>query len=79
MIAKAAKTCIALADHSKFGKQSFTLVGPVKDIDILVTDSATNSKFVDELREAGLEVLVAESAQKHSPSLKKHAQSIRKS
>jgi DeoR/GlpR family transcriptional regulator of sugar metabolism len=61
MIAGAAKVRIALADHSKFGKQAFAFVGPVTDINILVTDGCTANKDVRQLREAGLEVLVAES------------------
>ena len=59
MITKAAKTRIALADHSKFGNQSFAYVGPVSDIDILVTDSGTDPKYVTALGEAGVEVLIA--------------------
>jgi DeoR family fructose operon transcriptional repressor len=60
MIVKAAKTRIALADHNKFGKQSFAYVGPVNDIDALVTDSGTDLKYINDLREAGLEVIVAD-------------------
>lgn len=60
MIVKAAKTRIALADHSKFGKQSFAYVGPVNDIHTLVTDSGTESKYIDNLREAGLDVIIVE-------------------
>lgn len=60
LIAKAAHTRIALADHSKFGTQSFAYVGPVTDIDILVTDSKTDPKYVEELRELKVEVHVAE-------------------
>jgi len=60
MITRAAKTRIALADHTKFGTQSFAYVGPVTDIDILVTDSGTDSKYIEALREAGVEVVVAE-------------------
>jgi DeoR/GlpR family transcriptional regulator of sugar metabolism len=60
MITRAAKMRIALADHSKFGTQSFAYVGPVSDIDVLVTDSGTDSKYVKGLREAGVEVVVAE-------------------
>jgi DeoR/GlpR family transcriptional regulator of sugar metabolism len=59
MITRAAKTRIALADHSKFGMQSFAYVGPVADIDVLVTDSGTDPKYLDGLREAGVEVVVA--------------------
>jgi len=60
MLARAAKTRIALADHGKFGRQSFAYVGPVTDIDTLVTDSDTAPKYIKELREAGLQVVVAE-------------------
>src|SRR5271166_102726 len=60
MIMQAAKTCIAVADHSKFGAQSFAFVGPVTDLDILVTDSSTDPKYVKELREAGVQVIIAE-------------------
>jgi DeoR/GlpR family transcriptional regulator of sugar metabolism len=59
MITKAAKTRIALADHSKFGTQSFAYVGPVTDIDVLVTDPATDMKYINGLREAGVEVVIA--------------------
>jgi DeoR/GlpR family transcriptional regulator of sugar metabolism len=60
MITRAAKTRIAVADHSKFGTQSFAYVGPVADIDLLVTDSGTDPKYIKGLREAGVEVVVAE-------------------
>jgi DeoR family fructose operon transcriptional repressor len=59
MITKAAKTRIALADHSKFAMQSFAYVGPVTDIDILVTDSGTDASYIKGLREMGVEVIVA--------------------
>lgn len=60
LIAKSARTRIALADSTKFGTQSFAYVGPVTDIDILVTDSKTEQKYIDELRELKIDVQVAE-------------------
>lgn len=60
MVTRAAKTRIALADHGKFGRQSFAYVGPVTDLTTLVTDSETRSDYIKQLREAGLEVIVAE-------------------
>ena len=62
MVSKAAKTKIALADHTKFGRQRFAFVGPVTDIDILITDSGTDSEYIEQLRETGLQVIVAEDA-----------------
>jgi DeoR family fructose operon transcriptional repressor len=78
MIVKASKTRIALADHSKFGKQSFAYVGPVNDINVLVTDSGTDSRYISDLREAGLEVVVAQIGQNPSPSHRDRANSIKK-
>jgi DeoR family transcriptional regulator, fructose operon transcriptional repressor len=63
MLAKAARTRIALADNGKFGKQCFAYVGPTTDIDILVTDAGTSPSHIKELRDAGLQVVVAETAQ----------------
>ncbi len=60
LIAAAAKTRIALADHSKFGNQSFAFVGPVNNFDILVTETGTPLEHVAALREAGVNVIVAE-------------------
>jgi DeoR family fructose operon transcriptional repressor len=71
MITRAAKTRIALADHSKFGTQSFAYVGPVADIDVLVTDSGTDPKYVKALREAGVEVVVAEGHEVRKPVAKR--------
>jgi DeoR family fructose operon transcriptional repressor len=78
MIAKAAKTRIALADHSKFGKQSFAYVGPVSDIHTLVTDCGTDSKYITDLREAGLEVIVAEVQPAQPPAQNNRSASNRK-
>lgn len=60
MILKAAKTRIALVDHTKFGSQGFAHVGPITDLHVLVTDSRTDPKYIEQLREAKIEVLVAD-------------------
>jgi DeoR family fructose operon transcriptional repressor len=58
MIIRAAKTRIALADNSKFGRQSFAFVGPTTDFNVLVTDSGTDKRHIRDLREMGLQVIV---------------------
>lgn len=58
LLVKAAKTRIGLADHSKFGKQSFAYVGPVTDFDIIVTSSLAPLEHVEALRSAGVQVIV---------------------
>jgi DeoR family fructose operon transcriptional repressor len=77
MIVKAAKTRIGLADHSKFGKQFFAYVGPVVDITTLVTDNGIDPKYVNELREAGVEVIVAET-QPAQPPIRKNRSNTNK-
>jgi DeoR family transcriptional regulator, fructose operon transcriptional repressor len=62
VVTKAARTRIALADHSKFGKQSFAYVGPASDINILVTDAETDSAYLKSLRDSGVQVVVGEPA-----------------
>jgi len=48
-----------LADHTKLGKKSAFFFAPTKDIDVLITDSAADARFVKAARNAGLEVVVA--------------------
>jgi len=78
MIIKAAKTRIALADHGKFGKQSFAFVGPVTDINILVTDARTEARHLKELREAGVQVNVAAGEQVATSKITKRTKSNKK-
>lgn len=58
-LVKAAKTRIALVDHSKFGKQDFVHVGPISDYQVIVTESGTPPKMIAELKNLGIEVLIA--------------------
>jgi len=60
LILKSARVSVALADHTKFGNQGFAYVGPTTDIDILVTDSATDPQYLRPLREAGVELILAD-------------------
>jgi DeoR family fructose operon transcriptional repressor len=57
---QAARTRIALADHSKLGMETLYRVAPLDALDILVTDSAATDEQLAPVREAGVEVLVAE-------------------
>jgi DeoR/GlpR family transcriptional regulator of sugar metabolism len=62
LLIKAARQRIALADHTKFGKQSYAFVGPVTDIDILVTDAGVDGTYVQQLQEKGVQVVIANAA-----------------
>ncbi len=58
-ITRAAKVRVGLADHSKFGKQSFAFVGPLTDLQVVVTDDGTSRDFTRAVEEAGVRVIVA--------------------
>ncbi len=58
MIVQASKV-IALLDHTKIGVTSTTQFARVEDIDVVITDSQTPEDKVEEIRAAGIEVIVA--------------------
>ncbi|RLK47889.1 DeoR/GlpR family DNA-binding transcription regulator [Microbacterium telephonicum] len=53
-----AERVILLADHTKLGRTDFGVICPLEDIDLLITDSAAEPELVDEIRSAGVDVLV---------------------
>ena len=60
LLTKISKTRIALADSSKLRKQAFAYVGPVSDLNMLITDSGADPEVVEEIRQAGVEVRIAQ-------------------
>lgn len=50
---------IAVADASKLGKAAFARIAAIDELDVLVTDSDASPAFLDEIRNAGVEVVVA--------------------
>lgn len=54
-----ARRVIALADASKLGRQGFRPIVPLADVDLLITDTSADPARVDEIRAAGVEVLLA--------------------
>ena len=55
-MATGAGRVIALVDHTKIGRRSSVLTVPTDDIQHLITDSKSEKKQLDALREAGVEV-----------------------
>lgn len=53
-----AKRTILIADHSKFGRKSMFRSLPLSSIDLAITDDKVDGQCVQELRGAGLEVIV---------------------
>lgn len=55
---KMAKKVIVVADSSKFGKRRFAFIGPVSDVDVVITDSKINEEDRNRLEKSGIEVIV---------------------
>ena len=55
----AARRAVVLADHSKFGREDFSVVAPLSAIDAVITDSLVDADFVREFEGFGIEVVVA--------------------
>jgi DeoR/GlpR family transcriptional regulator of sugar metabolism len=57
MLASADKVAI-LADHSKIGRHATFRVGPLEDVDLLITDVwPANRPLLEEMRGRGIEVV----------------------
>ena len=56
-MAAASSRVIALADHSKLGKQATFKACYPEDIDLLISDRAPQNALADSLRAAGVEIL----------------------
>jgi DeoR/GlpR family transcriptional regulator of sugar metabolism len=50
---------VAVADASKLGRQGFTQIVPLAQVDVLITDTGADPRRVAEIREAGVEVVLA--------------------
>jgi DeoR family transcriptional regulator, fructose operon transcriptional repressor len=52
-----AKKIIALCDYTKIGHVSMNFVSPVKIINTFITDSHADTRFLEKLREIGIEII----------------------
>jgi len=60
-----ASEVIVVADHTKFGKVASGYVAPINRIKTLITDHKTNLSYLDQIRNMGVNVIVAkENSQK---------------
>jgi len=50
---------VAVADSSKLGRQGFTTIVPLAQVHILITDAAADPGRVAEIRDSGVEVILA--------------------
>ena len=52
----AARTVIAVVDSSKFGKQSLASIIPLSKVDLVITDTNLDPRYLEMLRGAGVNV-----------------------
>ncbi|MGO2096192.1 MAG: DeoR family transcriptional regulator, partial [Candidatus Microbacterium stercoravium] len=50
---------ILLADHTKFDKRALHAMQPLADFDAVIVDAATDARHLDEMRQMGVNVIVA--------------------
>lgn len=50
---------VALCDSSKIGRSSYARIGPVDLLDVIITDERIDPEIADEIREMGVELVVA--------------------
>jgi DeoR/GlpR family transcriptional regulator of sugar metabolism len=58
-VVERADEVIVAADSGKFGRDVLTRVCPIGDVSLIVTDRGLQQRYMDELREAGVEFVLA--------------------
>lgn len=66
---KAAGRVIVVADSSKFGRKSLTLVSPLEAIDLVVSDEALSRSWQDRIVKAGPRLVVTPVDEAEPPTL----------
>jgi len=59
MMVEVARQVIVVTDSSKLGRVGFTQIVPLDAIDILITDKNAPAELVEQIRDLGIEVLLA--------------------
>ena len=54
----AARRTVVLADHSKFGRESFARVAPLSDVDTIITDVELDAELAEDIENAGPRMVV---------------------
>ncbi len=58
-ILKIGREVIIAADHTKVNRVSMALLAPLNTMQIFVTDSNANKKFIQALKKQGIQVVIA--------------------
>ncbi|MGQ8871251.1 DeoR/GlpR family DNA-binding transcription regulator [Paenibacillus sp. TSA_86.1] len=55
-----AEEAILVADHTKFGRSTFSKIAPVEHISMVITDSACPAEWIENLQRLDIETLIAD-------------------
>ncbi len=56
---ESAQKVVVVADHSKLGVVALAKIAPLSRVDVLITDEGADEETLDEIRLAGVHVVVA--------------------
>jgi DeoR/GlpR family transcriptional regulator of sugar metabolism len=59
-IAKRSRQTILVTDSSKFGKDASVIIGPLKCVEIIITDSGIPAEYAEGIRQAGIELIIVD-------------------
>lgn len=57
LMIKRSRSTIIVADHSKIGHESFSLLGPIEQADYLVTNPDVDEQFIQEIKALGINIV----------------------
>ena len=67
LLLKKGKEVIVAADHTKFNREATTTIGPITAVHRIVTDAQAPEKMVAELKDMGIEVIIADNPMPEVP------------
>ena len=59
LVIQKSRETIVVADHSKFGEVAFAHIANLNEIDKIITNSAVDQRYIDQLKDKGIEVILA--------------------
>jgi DeoR family transcriptional regulator of aga operon len=55
---RVSRVVIAIADASKFGRRSLSVIAPIRRLHQIITDCSAAPEMIETLRELGVDVIV---------------------
>ncbi|GAH60692.1 unnamed protein product [marine sediment metagenome] len=59
LVIQKSRETIVVADHSKFGEVAFAHIANLNEIDKIITNSAVDQRYIDQLKDKDIEIVLA--------------------